>query len=228
MKSGMLDRIRAVGHWRVVFRPLTALPEKLSLQRGFDAVEKARVSIRGWDFPHISRRDDDQGGTERAGDFIENWCDWQTQVEFWRMYRSGQFLAYTALNDDMVAAARNDSARQLEIVDAIYTVTEFFEFGFRLAQAGLYRQGFHANVKLIGSANRPLVAGRGRMGFFSPHTTSADTVELERTVDAAKLDEGALETSLSALLELFDHFGWNPAGDQIRGDQEAFYRREFR
>jgi hypothetical protein len=30
------------------------------------------------------------------------------------------------------------------------------------------------------------------------------------------------------LLEVFDAFGWNPNPDQIRADQEALYRREFR
>jgi len=228
MKEGLLERIRAIGHWRVVMRPRTPLAERLTLQRCFEEVERARVSIRGWDYPHVSYRNDEQGGTERGGDFVENWCDWNTQIEFWRMHRSGQFLSYSALYDDTDALAeQREPGRQLNAVDVIYSVTEFLEFGHRLAQNGLYADGFQISVGLIGTQGRRLVAGRGRMPFMDDKSTAAAKVEVERIIEMAGLEAGAIEPALGVLVEFFDHFGWNPAEGQLRAEQDAFYRRQF-
>lgn len=62
MKEGLLERIQAGGHWRVNARPLQPIAERLSLGDCLRVVEAARVSIRGWDYPHISHRQDEQGG----------------------------------------------------------------------------------------------------------------------------------------------------------------------
>ncbi len=229
MKDGLLERIRAVGHWRVVMRPLRSLDERLSFQRCVAEVERARVSIRGWDYPHLSHRQDDQGGEERGADYVENWCDWRTQIEFWRMYRSAQFLSYNALHDDLEADPTSQRAgRHLNVIGAIYAVTEFIEFAHRLAIGGFYSEGLGLAIALNNTRGRFLEAGRDRMPFFDFQRTQADTIPIERRLDRDMIDGGAIPISLSILLELFDNFGWNPDPNQIRGDQEAFYRREWR
>ena len=66
------------------------------------------------------------------------------------------------------------------------------------------------------------------MPFWDDQSSNADTIQIERRVDPDAIEAGAITTSLSVLLELFDAFGWNPDPNQIRADQEAFYRRELR
>lgn len=229
MKDGLLERIRSNGHWRVVLRPLFPMKERLSFQQCAAEVERARVSIRGWDYPHISRRQDEQGGEERGADYHENWCDWHTQVEFWRMYRSAQFLSYNALDDDLEDnPGRQGGGRYLNVIGAIYAITEFAEFAHRLAIGGLYSEGLSLVVALKNTRGRFLQAGRGRMPFLNARRTQAETISIERRVDSSMIADGAIPISLSILLELFDNFGWNPDANQIRADQEAFYRREWR
>ncbi|MFN8890969.1 MAG: hypothetical protein ACK52P_23510 [Alphaproteobacteria bacterium] len=227
MKAGLIDRIRSVGHWRVVMRPLRPLEKNLSLQRCFDEVERARVSLRGWDYPHIARQNDETGGIERVGDYIENWCDWRSQIEFWRMYRSGQFLSYCALDDDMKEVEIGGAAGKfLNVVGAIYSIGEFVEFANRLVRGGLYKDGLHISVTLKGTENRRLAAGSGRMPFFDSRTTRVAAIVVERRLDRAAIDEGAVSVGLGIILEIFDHFGWNPEHNKLRTDLEFFYRRE--
>ena len=226
MKDGLLERIEGVGHWRLVLRPLAPLPDPLSFHACRGLVPRARVSIRGWDLPHIGRREDDQGGSERGEDYYENWCDWHTQVEFWRMFRSGQFVSYNALDDDLERRA-GDDVRRLNVVGAIYSVTEFVEFAHRLAEVGPYRSGYGLDLSLRNTRGRYLEAGRGRMPFLDFHRVGGENVRIDRRVEPAAIAEGAIATSLSVLLELFDVFGWNPSRNQIRSDQEKFYRRDF-
>jgi hypothetical protein len=66
------------------------------------------------------------------------------------------------------------------------------------------------------------------MPFFDRLRTGSETIRVYRIVNSAELEAGAIPTSLSMLLELFDAFGWNPQPGQIRHEQEAYYRREFR
>jgi hypothetical protein len=228
MKPGLLERIQTLGHWRVVFRPLVPLSNRLTFRECADAVEQNRVSLRGWDFPHVSHRQDDQGGSERGDGYLENWCDWYLFLEFWRMYRSGQFLSYNAVHGDSEVDLAQGSVRWLNVVDTIYTVSEFVEFAHRLACTGLYRDGYLLDISLRNTDRRRLDAGRGRMPFMDNQSSNADMIQIERRVDLDAVEAGAMETSLSVLIELFDAFGWKPDPNQIRADQEAFYRREFR
>lgn len=228
MKDGLLEKIHSVGHWRLVLRPLVPLPEKLTYRECGDVVERARVSIRGWDFPHLSRRQDDQGGSGREDGFVYNWTDWRAAQEFWRMYQSGQFLFYSAVHDDTEFWNGKNAGEWLDVVDAIYTVTEFVEFAQRLTDGGPYRDGYALDLKLQNTQDRKLAAGRGRMPFFDDQKASGSTISIERRVDPEDATKGAMETSLGILLELFDAFGWNPDPNQIRADQEGFYRRDFR
>lgn len=223
MKEGLLEKIRNFGHWRVNIRPLTPLGARLTLQRCEEIVGQSRVSIRGWDYPHFSHRHDDQGGSERGGEYFENWCDWNSQVEFWRMYRSGQFLSYNALNDD-TENAYNDNIRRLNIVDAIYTISEFTEFASRLSNNAGFVPGCHISITLNGSSGRRLEAGRNRVPFFEARSTNAENIVIER--ELIKADDSQA-VAVDILVELFDHFGWNPDVSQIRNDQRRFYNRDF-
>lgn len=228
MKKGLLERIQNLGHWRRNLRPLTPPAELMTLKECQDAVEKARISIRGWDYPHMTYREDDRSGTSRAGEYVEQWCDWDSKIEFWRMYRSGQFLSYSVLWEDASEGSLHAPTRRaLDIRDAIYSITETTEFAKRLAVGGLYQDGLELIISLHESEGRALWVGPGRMPFFDIKTTEAEPIKIVFQVNRDDLvaDPGAI--SLKILLELFDHFGWNPDPSQIQADQERFYNGNF-
>lgn len=224
MKTGLLERIKKAGHWRVNFRPLAPLDPQLTFQQCFELVRDNAVSIRGWDFPHVSRRQDEEGGWSRGETFHENWCDWYGFYEFWRMYKSSQFLSYNALREDTKEEGRVGT---LNIIGTVYSITEFVEFANRLYKAGLYPEGINVSIELRNSANRSLEVGPMRMPFLDRKSTSAQTIRLERNLNAKRIREDHLSEAVDIILELFDYFGWNPTREQIAADQDRFYRREF-
>jgi hypothetical protein len=221
MKNGLLEKIRGMGHWRVNIRPKLPLKDGLSFARCQEVVEQSRVSLRGWDYPHLSRRNDEEGGSERAGDYLEYWCDWHGQVEFWRMYKSGQFVSYSALNDD--SEGPHGAGVALSVLDAIYTVSEFLEFAGRFINH-MQIEGVALHMSLIGTRGRQLTVPPMRMPFLDARVTGADAIELARDVSRGDVTN---EIATKVLLELFDHFGWNPDPAMIQADQEKLYRRQF-
>lgn len=224
MKDGLFEKIRSVGHWRVNFRPAMPLDPQLSFQQCFELVRDNAVSIRGWDYPHLSNRQDNEGGSSRGNNFFENWCDWWGFYEFWRMYKSGQFLSYNALREDTKEEGRVGT---LSILGTIYTMTEFVEFAYRLHRAGPYSEGIGLSIELRNTAGRILEVGPSRMPFFERKETTSEMIILERQISVDQLREDYQAIAIDLLIELFDYFGWNPSREQIGADQSKFYRREF-
>lgn len=229
MKEGLIEQVKMFGHWRVNIRPMGSIEEKLSFQQLRELVQKSAVSIRGWDYPHISRRNDESGGISNAENYVESWTDWSGFIEFWRIYRSSQFLSYSCLRSDTGAMGREvPSVPVLNIIDAIYSMSEFLEFAHRLFTNGIYQQGAMISVSLNNTNGRHLDVGSGRIPFFDQKISHAEKIVLEHTLSKSILTEGYKDIAIKMLLELFDHFDWNPDPAQIRNDQERFFNRDFR
>jgi len=226
MPEGFIERVKAVGYTRVVIRPIDA-PEKLTIAQARDAVEKASVSLRGWDYPHVARRNDEHGGSETFAEFAQDWCDWHYHREFWRMYKSGQFLHYKALREDL---SKDDSIPTgdrpvLAIGSLIYTVTEVVEFAYRLFRHGLYERGVDIEISIGGMRGRQLwVDDPNRMPFSVPRVTSSDNISLKVSLSVLDLEAADPKNpAMSMLLEIFDAFGWKASPEQIRKQQDQLY-----
>jgi hypothetical protein len=231
MMDGLLEKIQAIGYWRVNIRPTVIPVEKLSFADCEGAVDRSRVELRGWDFPHVSRRQDPTHGHARAGEFVENWIDWEVHVEFWRMYRSSQFITYRALWEDLDKDRHNGRQRPadkvLSVGSAIYTFTEVVEFLYRLYQNGHYALGAQVSITLGGAPQRHLwINDPNRMPFSDEKVAGADTIEVVREFDIGSLQSADHGRSLEMVRELFEHFGWDVAASTIVDQQARFLRRQ--
>lgn len=230
--NGLLDKIVANGYWRINLRPLAMPAEKLAFVECEALIEKSRVELRGWDFPHISRRQDETHGHARAGEYVENWIDWEVHSEFWRMYRSSQFLHYRALWEDLDADRYNGRPRPAERVlsvgSAIYTVTEIFELMFRLYRNGAYLSGGILSFSLENSFHRHLwINDPDRMPFSEEKISGAEKISIERTLMPEDLASADHKISLSATCDFFAHFGWDVAPSTLANQQNRFLNRQF-
>lgn len=226
MKNGLIDKIKSHTHWRCNIRPMTPLRSELSLGDCQQLVENARVSMRGWDFPHIEHGTTDHGGLSRTETYFENWTDWYTQTEFWRMYKSGQFLAYKLAIEESEPEYKKQGPI-LETVDAIYTIAEFVEFCYRLTGNEVHSAGVHLNVQLNNTSGRQLWAGKGRVPFFVRKQTDAQSISVSGEIMQKPDKSEPNDASIDMLLRFFDHFGWYPDRSQIRAELDNFYSRRF-
>lgn len=224
MPEGLLEKIKAGGFVRVVIRP-TVIPESLTVVTAREVVKKASVSLRGWDYPHIASRNDEHGGYEHSAEYAQDWCDWYYHVEFWRMYKSGQFLHYKALREDLSKEGNVPSGQVLAVGSFMYTITEVTEFAHRLRAAGLYKEGATIQITLGNSRGRKLwVEDPMRMDFMSPMVTSSESIAVQRSLRTSELLLGdPKDTSRSIIAEFLDAFGWTPSPDLISSTQTELY-----
>lgn len=224
MPEGLLEKIKAIGFVRVVIRP-TIIPESLTVATAREVVQKASVSLRGWDYPHIASRNDEHGGYEHHAEYAQEWCNWYHHVEFWRMYKSGQFLHYKALREDLSKEDNVPKGPVLAVGSFMYTVTEVTEFAHRLRAAGLYKEGATIQISLGNARGRRLwIEDPMRLDFLSPMITSSERVTVERSLRTSDLLLGdPKDISLSIISEFFDAFGWTPSSDLISSTQTELY-----
>ena len=120
-------KLNSIGNIKVIFEPKiyneTLMPKK-ELQ---DILEKSKVSLRGWSFPHIPTEDREDGKRPYSlGNGVEFYTSWQGIIEVSRFYQSGQFLSKFALREDTLGELYGkplEVGKYLDFLGLIYKVT---------------------------------------------------------------------------------------------------------
>lgn len=235
MNSDFLESVESRGYWRINIRPSRPPREELALGACLPIVERASVSLRGWDYPHVPHRESDGSGIERHENYIQAWTDWLSHREFWRMYSSGQFLHYRALGEDW--REREDGAARrawdrlgsgpvLAVTTNLWLIAEIFEFAGRLLQqnTAIFEGGAEVKLSLIsGDEPRSLwIEDPSRMPFSYDRSTSAREISYAISLSVEQASDPKLQTE-RASQQIFERFGWDVTADQIRAQIERLY-----
>ena len=228
--STLIDKIRSRGYWQVVVRPVRFNSERISDIASLRPIlQKAYVSLRGWNFPHL----DEPTALHIDIDWIGQEFEWQHYISSWRFYQSGQFIYISGMPIDWRDQSHfwpaDEQWRQgalLGVGDAIFTLTEVFEFAARLALSDTGDEQMHIGVTVGNLRERLLyVDTPGRWPFLTTdYQASIEkfpySVELTRSDLVAKPRDFALQ----AANELFKRFGWGTTIDILRDWQSEMIR----
>lgn len=231
MDDNLQHQIKQRGYWRVNFRPLSDEDRVSRLQMAEDSVTQSAVRLRGWPYPFASR-EPGQGsnGIELHDQYVLGWVDWDQHREFWRMYKSSQYISYRSTWEDWPELSSwgpprgpyTQDRKELSVLGAIYQVAEFFAFLGRLRERKLYAAGVIVHISLQNAGPRILRSeGANRMPFMFDKVSHAPEIRVTRTFSGLEA-EATAENATSTLLELFDSFGWNPPASQIANDVEPY------
>ena len=234
--------VTEVPHWRVTIRPDRFDPDLIPTRsKCLNIVEKAKVSLRGWDFPYVPTRDGQSG---QGSNWIAAWCTFMGTAEYWRLFQSGQFVHYSAVRevtesqwrDKLQAEAMNhlrhvrdvdwDSVPGfISLINLLYIVTEIFEFAARVAQAGVYEGAVTVRVEIHGIQGFVLTTDANRS--WRLYCTASEN-DLSKTwiIPTDRLIADSASYSLAAAGWFYESFGWmEPNLDVLRKDQQEFLRR---
>ena len=234
MNQEFVGTIKSRGYWRINFQPLILEQKIKTLDECRKVVEKNAVNLRGWDYPHFPKRQGEDAGLEPCGPYYQGWVDWNGYKEFWRIYKSGQFLHYRGLNEDWLEEDSWKSGmtkdikpgEKLSVIGSVnYQITEVFEFLSRLASEGIYDEGVKVVISLKNTKNRELkVFDLGRVPLPFSYKTGAQNIVVERELSKEQLITNPKKVALLVILEIFNNFGWNnPSIETIKKDQDNLY-----
>lgn len=238
--------IKERGYWEVIITPQIHSP-KLVPDRTTckDLVSKNSVQLRGWDYPHIPRGNQDHQKIYFGADHCEAFLDWGNHKEVFRFYQSGQFIHYLALFEDWIAVdkvgemfgargGRWDNLKPGEVVDvigAVYTITEIYEFARRMASgSNIYDSGIRIDIKFHGARGRKLeILDPMRFGLFDRYSSEIDDIE----IPVVELSKGEIlnsskELAMDAIKYFFESFNWeNVPIHTLQQDQQKLLERRF-
>jgi hypothetical protein len=237
MNDAHIEKIKSRGYWRINFQPLVFKDKIESVSKCFEIISKNAVYLRGWKYPHIPNRSDEDTGTEYCDGYFQAWVDWGNHKEFWRMYQSGQYLHYLALREDWLdedtrksdLADRIKPMSSLNVITTVYQMTEIYLFIERLISDGIYDEGVNISVSLINTKGRRLWISDFLRGDFNyPRVTGAERIDYTMAYEASEVLSNYKQIALKGALFFFDRFGWDsPPLDTLKKDQEDFLAQKL-
>jgi hypothetical protein len=120
-----------VAYWSAGIAPAPAEERRLpaNTHQLVELVWERGVALRGWNYPHVPRNDPPQGIAGLPDGGIEATTATGRYQEVWRLHPSGLFTHRWRLREDGTGYRGT-----VNLVAAVYTVAEVFEFGRRLYQ----------------------------------------------------------------------------------------------
>lgn len=235
--ESLRTKIKEAPHWRVTIRPGTHAEERIrTLGECWRLVETSRVSLRGWDYPHLNYEHRQNGN-----DWVASWAEYRSHREYWRFYQSGQFLHLFSFNEDHYREKAETKARPdvpalsnyspsgyLDAISALWTVTEIFEFAARLAQKADFGDVVSIAIHMVDAKDRVLYVSDPARDFSRPYVATESTVGREWTVNTRELLGGASDLSLNATEWFFERFQWTDLPRQVlANEQRRLLERRF-
>ena len=222
-----LEKIKSRGYWKVVIRPNQFRKELIGdISQCLKIVEECRVKLRGWDYPHIGNKSPPYSGE----DYVESVTDWDLHKEFWRMYQSGQFLHLFGVHEDWFDEEESLFGHSkyykqvkpwslLEVIMALYSFTEIYEFASRLSQKASF--GFLSiSITLHGMNGRQLGFFEVGRTLHAEYVCHVNEISREREMHVETLLGKGKEISLDETLEILKRFNWiSPPREILKEDQ---------
>ncbi len=225
-------------HWRVNVRPLPYEPERISsLSACFDLIQSTKLSLRGWDYPHLSNKPQQRG---TGNHWIAGWSDFMNHVEYWRLYQSAQFLHLAAVREVVpqwhaqlrTAAESHGSYRTdvdwdkvpgyFSLLNFLFTVTEIIEFAARLAQRGVYPGEVTLAIELRNVRGFVLTPDLDR-AWSGVLAASEPNIGRTWEYESRDLVAASAEIAVQVSAWFFERLGWlDPAVEVLRRDQQKF------
>lgn len=228
MIPNIVSEIRNLdGHWRFVVRPTIYRENKLSLSEAKNLIRKSQVRLRGWPLPYIS----DDSLTSHNG-YVQHYSDssiFFRRLEFFRLYQSGQFIFMTNLREDspeVKEKVKLAGKKGLDLTNAVYTITEFFEFTRRMANEGIYGPELEMEIWLCGALDRQVYNSDFNREMWGTPTCREPSIQLSYRFTTDKIVTSSDALAITCLETIFHYFNWDKPPTQIlEEDQKKFLQK---
>ena len=217
-------------HWRISFRPDEfrglLVP---TLGKCLEIIQKTKLSLRGWDYPHLGREEHRAYGNN----WIASWSDFMGHNEYWRFFQSGQFVHLFSVREATEPDFRQHVQERygrinweeipgfLSILNFVYTATEIFEFAARLCEASVYEGRLTIDIRLKGIKGFILIFTDWDREVDEYYSAGSNELGHSWEIGTSDLIAESLKHSLNAIEWFFERFGWLPPPVEIfRKDQE--------
>ncbi len=219
-----LDKVvkEDLGYWKIISYPSTYESRLTTQAEAGQAIEEAKVLLRGWDFPHI----DTHGNTTNFNKGKQSFLKWERHEEGWQLYQSGLLVWKKYFWED-IEGQRNQKENRplLSFVGVIYSVTEYMLFFKRLYAEKLNVESIRVQIEL-GKCNNRQLASFESMAHIWEYISGEDKIMIEKDINVVELQASFQDVAKDIIKNIFMLFNWNdPADSMIEGWQKKLTER---
>lgn len=228
--SDLTQKIKTAGYVEVSIHPGRFVVDRVQpITSLFPIVQRCKVLLRGWDYPHIDPSTPDPVPDI---DFVEQESEWEHHLEWWRLYQSGLFLSLRGIchdwrdQSDLWPADKNWRRGDLLVIeDTLLTLVEIFEFAARLSNTDAGDDRMHVDITFGGLKGRDLVVSSITRDFIDTQRARIREFSKKFDVPSGELVAEPRSLAICASQELFRRFGKEFQTDLLRDWLDELIRR---
>lgn len=202
----IVNLIKKKGYWKITLRPTFYEEDRIeTLVSCKNILQDNKLSLRGWDFPHLN-------GLANGNNYVESKENFGQFKELLRFYKSGQFIYYMSMHEEYMEDRYQQrvNGKGLEIISSLYLFTEIFEFATRLAQGKKLGDEITIRIECYGIKGRQLFFYEGTRTLFRDYiSTIEDEAHLEISIGIEELISNGNTIAIELLNNLFEKFNWD-------------------
>jgi hypothetical protein len=231
----LVELIKSRGYWEVDIRPDEPSRNRFeSISDCFNKVRESVVSLRGWDYPHHGPEPPPYAMNKRI-ESVENWAD---HKEYWTMFLNGHFYHLFGCIEDWQAEDISIFGRTkyhdispmtvLDFLNALYSVTEIYEFSIRLAQKNILGRRVRIKITLFGTKERKIFSFDSRRFIPRDFMCREESISFDKSMSIEELIGRGHEIALETTIGILEVFNWlNPSREMLREEQRKFLERRI-
>lgn len=230
----LLESIRNRGYWKFNLRPLQQ-QASLSTEIIESLVHRCSTG-NGWPFPRVPNPSLEGEGYSNGMNYLQGISDYGARKEYWRMYKSGQFIDFKALREDWYESDPRLINLSQEVLPGtvvningsiIYYLTDAIHFCSKLC----LHQGFKGEMEISLVLNNVLdrklkVDLPEREPFHNLYNTGEQSIELSETIESEHLIINHLDVSHHMILKTLSAFGFHPPASSVKNDQIKYLKSQ--
>jgi len=230
----LVNKIKSKGYWRVEIRPTIFDKQRVpNFSEVRELIQSCTVLWRGWDYPHWNAKE-----IRNMSDWVESSEDWESYIEYWRFYRSGQFIHLFALHEDHIDIdnilpqrypPRSPRAGYVSFISTTYKVTEIFEFAARLANRNVLTPSAFISIGLHNMRDHELTSFNANRFMDDGFVYEVyEPIVIEREIEQQQLVSNPDNIALDFIVAIFERFNWiNPSRQILAEDQKRLRKRRL-
>lgn len=225
--STIIRKIKSRGYWRIRIRPAEYAPNRIaSISDLYPLVQRLSVNIRGWDFPHVVVNSVEDLSIHQS--YVAQETDWESFIELWRLYQSGQFAYLGTLFTDWPSRFFPSQAESKVVLveEAVTKYVEVLEFAARLSASPAGSDRMWIQIGVHGLRGRHLATTSAMAMFLRARTATYtdEEIVLQEEILREQLLAETEQIALRWAQELFRRFNWDPEHEVLEGIRGQFRR----
>jgi len=225
--SEIIEKIKSRGYWEVVIRPTIFEKVRIkTLGESKEIIHTSRVSLRGWNYPHIK-------APKNGMDWIEEMTGWENHIETWRFCQSCQFIHLFGCKEDWLENIKFfpqdfniEPGKGLEILNTLFTFTEIYEFATRLVVKGIMGEELEIKITLHRMKGRKLFFFNHDRYLSADYICGIDQLPVQKIVDGKELLGNGAKYALDDFIQIMVWFNWDRVPREVFAeDQKKFLER---